>query len=769
MFSNFDEESRKILVNAKKEMIELKHPYVGSEHLMLSILKNKNIISDRLKDFGLTYDKLKNEIINVIGIGSNDKECFLYTPLLKRVIENAIIDSKENNNSEVTISHLFSSLLEEGEGVAIRIMLGMNIDLEKLYNEFAYKLLVPKSKSNKKLLLEELGTDLTKNASNKELDPVIGREKEVMRVIEILSRRTKNNPLLVGPAGVGKTAIVEQLAYLISTSNVPINLRNKRIISLDMATTVAGTKYRGEFEERVRKILKEVEDNDNIILFIDEIHTLVGAGGAEGAIDASNIFKPALARGKIKVIGATTTDEYKKFIETDKALSRRFQNVYIDIPSKDNVKNILLGLKSIYEGYHKVNISDEILDLIIELSEKYIHNRNQPDKAIDILDEVCAYVSLKENKDMKKYNSLNKELAVILENKNKCISKSNFKQALIYREQERDITDKINNLELNMSRNKKPNIVTNEDVAHVLNMKTNIPMYELLNDNSKIINTIEKNFKNKIVGQDRALSQVMNIIKRIKLGFKDDNKCYSLLFCGPSGVGKTELSKIFAKSLADSNVIRLDMSEYSDSASVTKIVGSSPGYVGYDDNKNILEEVKNQPFSVLILDEIDKASPTVLNLFFQILDEGKIKNAKGEYVYFDNTIIVMTSNVGYNDNFIGFNKQDNKLTKLKDNFSLPFINRLDSIIYFDHLDESSIRIIINKKIDNLKRKYKKKNIKIKINHNVIDSIISECNYQEFGARKIEKIIKDKIENIVIENILNNNFDIYIKDINKALI
>src|SRR5574344_85783 len=764
MFSNFDEESRKILVLAKKQMMETNPPYVGSEHLLLAILHSSNTISDRLRKLGLTYDKFKQEIINIIGIGTNDKEVFLYTPLLKRVIENAIIDSKENNNNEVTINHLFSSLLEEGEGVAIRIMLGMNINLENVYNEFAYKLLVPKTKNGKKLLLEELGVDLTLRARNKELDPVIGREKEVARVIEILSRRTKNNPLLIGPAGVGKTAIVEQLAYLISISDVPLSLRNKRIISLDMATTVAGTKYRGEFEERIKKILKEIEDNDDIILFIDEIHTIVGAGGAEGAIDASNIFKPALARGKIKVIGATTTEEYKKFIEEDKALSRRFQTVMIDVPNKENVHNILMGLKPVYESFHSVSISSNIINLIIDLSEKYIHNRNQPDKAIDIMDEVCAYVSLKENKSVKKYNGLNKELQSVKTLKDKCITENDFKTTLLYREQETSITDKINNLELNIKKTKMKN-VTKDDVAYVLNMKTGIPIYELLNDNIKIIKGIEQTIKNKIIGQDKAVKEVIDIIKKVKLGFKDDNKCYSLLFCGPSGVGKTELATLFGKVMVDNNVIRLDMSEYSDASAVSKIVGSAPGYVGYSDNKNVLEEVRSKPFSVIILDELEKASNQVLNLFYQILDNGKIKNSKVEYVFFDNTVIIMTSNIGYDEDSIGFNKQDIHESKITDNFSIPFINRVDSIIYFNSLTEDNIRTIINNKIVILKDKYKNKGVKVKITHNVVDEMIVLSNYTSYGARKIDKILKDKVEDIIVDNILNNNYNITISTIN----
>ena len=386
MFSNFLEDARKVLVLAKKEMIELKHPYIGSEHMLLGILSGNNTVSKRLKDFGVTYDIFKNELKNVIGIGSNKSDSFIYTPLLKRVINNATADSKENNNGNVTIEHLFSALLEEGEGVALRILLGLNVSLDKLYNEFLYKVVNIKNSKNKSSVIEELGIDLTNIVS----DPLIGRKKELERLIEILSRRSKNNPLLVGEAGVGKTAIVEGLAYLIKNGMVPSNLQNKKIINIDMASLVAGTKYRGEFEERVRSLIDELEGSEDIILFIDEIHTIVGAGGAEGAIDASNIFKPALARGKIKVIGATTKEEYKKTIENDKALSRRFQNILVDVPTKEETKNILIGLKPIYESYHLVNVSEDIINLIVTYTDKYIHNRYNPDKSIDILDEVCA-------------------------------------------------------------------------------------------------------------------------------------------------------------------------------------------------------------------------------------------------------------------------------------------------------------------------------------------------------------------------------------------
>ena len=761
MFGNFTEEARGIIVRAKKEMYNLKHPYVGSEHLLLAILKDNNDISKKLKKFGITYDKLREEIINIIGIGSKETEWFLYTPLLKRIMENAIIDSKENNNGEVTIEHLFTSLLEEGEGVAIRIMIGMDIDIDKLYEEFSYKF-VNVSKKNRSLLLEEIGIDLTKKAKNKELDPVIGREEEIKRIEEILCRRTKNNPLLIGPAGVGKTALVEELSRMIINEEVPFNLKNKKIINLDMASLVAGTKYRGEFEDRVRKLLKEAEDNDEIILFIDEIHTLVGAGGAEGAIDASNIFKPALSRGKLRLIGATTIEEYKKFIKPDRALDRRFQTVNIEVPDKEKVKNILKKIKPIYENYHNVIVSNEIIEQITHLSEKYVYDRFEPDKSIDILDEVCSLVNLKENNKLKKYNNIKKELKKIIEQKKNSIINQDFEQASILKMKENKLTNEINIMELNNENKRKK--VTQHDVAEVIYKKTNIPVYELLDKKQEIIKEIENNLRTNIIGQNKVIEQLINITKRIKLGFKDNN-CYSMLFCGPSGVGKTMTAQTFGKNLVGKNVIRLDMSEYIEPHSVSKLIGPPPGYVGYNE-ENILEEIKNKPHSVLILDEIEKAHPNIINLFFQILDNGKIKDSKGNYVKFNNITIIMTSNIGFEEKNIGFNKNENKImTKLKEHFSIPFINRIDNIIVFNELTKQDIEQLIENKIFNIKRKYLKE-ITLKIDEKVINKIIEESNYKEFGARKIDKIIKDKIENQIIDKIIENEKTINIKELSK---
>ncbi|CCZ57621.1 aTPases with chaperone activity ATP-binding subunit [Clostridium sp. CAG:762] len=766
MFGNFSEEAQNILVKAKLEMLELKHPYIGTEHLVLSMLSNSKKIKEKLSSYHLDYEIFKKEIIKVLGIGEENNSLFLYTPLLKKVINSAILDSKDNNDGVVTTEHLFSSLLEAGEGVAIRIFLSMGIDINAMYVEFATSLVKKvKPKKNRKLLIEELGINLNEKAKNNLTDPVIDRDKEIERVLEILCRRTKNNPILIGNAGVGKTAIVEELAKRIVTNEVPDYLKNKKIISLDMATTVAGTKYRGEFEERMKKILNEIETNDDIILFIDEIHTLVGAGGAEGAIDASNILKPALARGHLRCIGATTVEEYKKFIEKDKALERRFQKVNIEEPSYEKTLEILTKLKPIYEKFHKVILQPELLEDIVKLSAKYIYDRSEPDKSIDIMDEVCSRVSIKETKIDKEITSLELEIDKLDKLKNSYIIENNIDKAYTYRKKEIVLQEKLNNLMLNINRNNK--IVTIKDVANVIHTKTQIPVYEILKDDAKVVKNIEKQLRDNIVGQDEAIKNLIDITKRIKFGYKSDNKCISFLFVGPSGTGKTALSKIYANLLVGGkNLIRLDMSEYADVTSVNKIVGSAPGYVGYDDNKNILDEIRNKPYSVILLDEIEKAHPQVINLFYQILDDGLIKDSKGNTIKFNNNIIIMTSNIGYEKNNVGFNNkaESTVLNELKNELSLPFVNRIDNIILFNHLTEENIRNIIKNKINVLKKKYA--NVTIKIGKNAVNEIVELSNYYDFGARKVDKIIKSRLENVIIDSILDNKSTVFITSLKK---
>ena len=757
MFSKFDEEAQKVMIEAKKEMQSLKHPYVGSEHLMLAILKEDNEVSKKLKTFGINYKNFKTQIIEIIGIGSKESDYFLYTPLLKRVLESAVIDAREMNDGIVGISNLFYSILEEGEGVAIRIMLGMNVDMDKIYSFFSKKI-IKKNNSKKKLLLDELGTDLNKLAKDGNIDPVIGREKEINRVLEILCRRTKNNPILIGDAGVGKTAVVEELARRIVNNDVPDILRNKRIISLDMASSVAGTKYRGEFEDRMKKILNELEDNEEIILFIDEIHTIMGAGGAEGAIDASNIFKPALARGKMRCIGATTKDEYKKYIESDGALDRRFQKVEINEPDIITVKNILMKLKKIYEKHHDVTISEKMIDKIIFLSNKYIKNRSEPDKSIDILDEVCSKVSLKSSSIDKKIISLNKELKKIIEKKKELIINDQFSNALILKEQEEKIKSEINTLE--MKKSTKNKMVLENDIIAVIKSKVDLPVLSL---DDKLIN----NLKKEVIGQDKQIEEFLNVSKRNQINY-NKNKCLSFLFSGSTGVGKTLLAKTYGKMIAgEKNVIKLDMSEFSESHSISKIIGAPPGYVGYSDSKNILDEIRDKPTCILILDEIERSNKKVLDLFMQVLDEGYTKDSLGRKVCFDNVTIIMTSNIGFNKTSMGFNNNINSVTnKLKDILGIEFINRISKIIVFNKMQKEDILKIINKNILNLKEEYK---IKLDVSNNVIEEIVNESNYELFGARRIEEIIKEEIETIILDELIKNNKNITIKALKEKVI
>ncbi len=756
MFQKFDEVCTKVLKNAKIEMQKLKHPFVGTEHLMLSILSNKDLeLTKKLNDYNIFYDNFKEELLNIIGYGNSLNSYFIYTPLFKRIIENAILDTREEDRESVNINDLFLSLLDEGEGVAIRILINLEIDIDDMYLEFLNKDDNSKYKSNKKLLINEFATDLVKLASENKIDPVIGRDKEINRMIEILLRRTKNNPLLIGEAGVGKTAVVEGLALKISNKNVPSQLLNKKIMSLSLASLVAGTKYRGEFEEKVNKIIKEIENNPDIILFIDEVHSLVGAGGAEGAIDASNIFKPALARGKLRLIGATTIIEYKNSIEKDKALARRFQTILINEPSKEETKEILLKLKPIYERFHQVTIKDQAIDTIINLCDKYILNRKNPDKSIDILDEVCILRKLKKDKNTKKQENMEQELEFIKQEKNKYLLRQDFLNASYYKKQELVLENKLNNLELDKTNYSKKEVSIN-DINEVIKNKVNIPVYENNLSNLKELKNLENNLKKEIIGQDKAISILVNETKKIKLGLKNNQKPISFLFTGKSGIGKTELVKQYAKYMK-MELIRIDASEYKESHAISKLIGSPPGYVGYDSHNSILESVKNNPFSVILIDEIEKSSNAFIDLFLQILDEGFITDSKSDKIYFKHAIIIFTSNITSNINTIGFNQIQDKviLDKLKNILKIEFINRITHIIQFNELTKDNIKDIINKNILKIRKRLKQQDITINIDKNFVNKIIELSNYNLYGARNINTILESNIDNLVIDSILNN--------------
>ena len=746
MEGNFTEESRSLLISAKEEMYKLKHSYVGTEHLLLAILKSN--LKNRLNKYNITYEIALKNIKKIVGVGTKETDLFLYTPVLKRIIENSIIDSKDNN-TDVTPEILFLNFLEEGEGVGIRILLISNIDLDKLYLEFKDNYKNKKNKNNE--IINELGCNL--NELN--IDPVIGREKEINRIIEILSRRSKNNPILIGEAGVGKTAIVEELSKRIKEGKVPSKLLGKKIIKVDMASIVAGTKYRGEFEEKIKKLINAVSDDHNIILFIDEIHTIVGAGGAEGAIDASNILKPALARNEISLIGATTISEYKKFICEDKALERRFQKVIIDEPNTVETINIITNLVPIYEKFHNVKINKKDIENIVKLSNKYIKDRHEPDASIDILDEVCSRVSLKESKKDLEYKKIVNEYNKINLQKKELIKKEKYEEALKIKEIEKYYLDKINTLEL--YRKKDVNKVTINDIANVIKDKCNLPIYEILGFNKKTINNIIRDINNVFYGQYNVKEKIAYLIKKVKLGYTD-NKCISYMFLGPTGCGKTYLAEILSKKLVNDNVITLDMVDYKDPSSINKLIGTTPGYVGYKDNNNIFEIIKTKPNSILILDKIDEACNDVIKLFSQILDSSKIRDSKGEYIYFNNVIIIMTSSLNCNN--LGFKPNENY--NLKEYFSESFINKIDEIIVFDNLDKKTVEKIIKNRINELVNKY---DIQIHYDNTIIDEIINMSEYKLYGASKINHIINNKINNLIINELINNNKKIHLTTIN----
>lgn len=709
MFNNFGFISSKLLKEAENERFSLHHPYVGSEHLLLALLKSSDIKS-KLNEYNLTYKKFREELINIVGIPKKNMEINLYTPLLKRILANALEDAKENNKKEVEARDLLIAMLDEGEGIAIRIMIGLDIDIDSLYDELKIK---PNNILNNKLEIMNVGSVLNDKVSS--FDKVIGRDKEIDSLIEVLLRKKKCNPLLIGPAGVGKTAIVEELARRIKNNNVPSSLEKKQIIDLPMGDLVSGTKYRGEFEERLTKIIKEVIRNKNIILFIDEVHTMVNAGGAEGAINAGDILKPYLARGELRVIGATTTREYEKYISKDKALERRFEIINVEEPSLEETKDILKGIKGSYEEHHHLKITEENINDIVNLGNKYLFKRKNPDKTIDLLDSVCAYVKRKSanisyNKENKnKLNQLKREKEDLVKN-------GLFDEALKVCE---DIS-KLENKEKDMQCD---DIITKSDILKVIESKSNIP----LNLNKEeALNKITKILDEKIYSEEKAKKQIIN---NLKIYFKKD-KNLKLLLIGPSGVGKTTSVKLISNAL-NNNLIRLDMSEYNLETSVNKLIGVSHGYVGYDDDY-IFNKVKYNPYSIILVDEIEKAHPSVLNLFLTIMDEGYVTDAHGEVIDFSHTLIFMTSNA-YKNKMMGFETLNKN--NLNEVFSEEFLGRFDDIIYFDALKKEEVLNYLKENILDIEIDY--------------DKILQEINYTQYGFRNINKIIdkyNSKVEN-----------------------
>lgn len=751
MMSNFSEEAQNVLNGAKEEMMGLKHPYIGTEHLILSILRVDNEIRERLFSYNLSYEGYRKVVMDMVPMGSVEADNFIYTPLLRRVIESSCYMARENGLGDISVRNLFASMLDIGEGTGIRGLVNMGININDLYTEFHS---LSRGKSKKKLMVMEFGVCLNDMARDGKLDPVIGRDKEVTRVMEILCRRSKNNPVLVGEAGVGKSAIVEEVARRIEFEMVPDRLLGKKIISISMANLVAGTKYRGEFEDRMRKLIKEVEEEDDIVLFIDEVHTLVGAGGAEGAIDASNILKPALARGKFVCIGATTVGEYKKSIRADSALDRRFQVVSVKEPSMNDARGIIGGLRNIYEVYHNVVLSDEVLDDIVEYADRYIVGRFFPDKAIDVMDEVCAMVSTRGDEKRKCIRELRGRINLVRRDKNCSILGNRLEEAYKMLREEKRLLGEVDAMSFAGKRGR--NVVERGDVIDVVERISGVSIYMDRYRGSECMQGFREVIGESFVGSERVKRALSGIVWKWFYGLGKRRGVY--LFAGPTGVGKTMAGKLLGKMLGSrdgDNVIRIDMSEFSDSSSVSKVIGSNPGYVGYEDMGSVVERIRNMPSGVILLDEVDKAHSSVMGLFYQIMDEGFIRDNRGNLVNVNN-LIVMTTNVGYEKGRVGFdgdkergNECDSELRRV---FGDAFMNRIDGVIYFDRLEREDVMVIAKREIEGIlkENRWLEEYREMFMDEEFIAGIVRDSDFTEYGARKVKRLVSERMESVIVD-------------------
>ena len=688
MIYKFTNKAKKVIEISNDISIELGHNYIGTEHILYGLVKEgEGIAAKVLLNKGITPEKIVKKIEEIVGKGNEIEETLGFTPRTKRILENAFLETKKIGSNFIGTEHLLLAILKESDCLAVKIILELNVEIPKIYNEIAKVVNEEEIDNdiNKKLsksvggtsatpTLNQYGDDITAKAEEGKYDTIIGREKEIERIMQIISRRNKNNPCLVGEPGVGKTAIVEGLAEKIIAGDVPENLKNKRIIDLDISGIVAGAKYRGDFEERIKKILDEVKKAKNIILFIDEIHTIVGAGAAEGAIDAANILKPLLARGEIQLIGATTLDEYRKYIEKDSALERRFSIINVNEPSAKNTIEILKGIIDKYEAHHNVKITNEAIESAVNLSVKYITDRFLPDKAIDLIDEAASKIRTKIFTEPDEIKELQEEITILAKEKEEAIYEQEFEKAAQLRDKEELLKKKLNEKMENLEkiRNRDVAEITEENIAEIVSRWTGVPVQKLTQDENNKLKNLEENLHKRIIGQNEAVEAVAKAIKRSRVGLKDPNRPIgSFLFLGPTGVGKTELSKALAEILFENEkaLIKLDMSEYMEPHSISKLIGSPPGYVGFDNGGQLTEKIRRQPYSLILLDEIEKAHPDVLNLLLQILEEGRLTDSQGREVNFKNTVIIMTSNLGARyiteKKSLGFNLQNSRRSDFK--------------------------------------------------------------------------------------------------------
>ncbi|WP_430789327.1 ATP-dependent protease ATP-binding subunit ClpC [Virgibacillus flavescens] len=787
MFGRFTERAQKVLALSQEEAVRLGHNNIGTEHILLGLVREgEGIAAKALQSLGLEIEKIQGEVEQLIGVGKQPMQTIHYTPRAKKVVELSQDEARKLGHSYVGTEHILLGLIREGEGVAARVLNNLGVSLNKARQQVLQLLGSNESQANRQgrggqatsantPTLDSLARDLTSIAKEGNVDPVIGRGKEIERVIQILSRRTKNNPVLVGEPGVGKTAVAEGLAQQIIDNEVPETLRDKRVMTLDMGTVVAGTKYRGEFEDRLKKVMEEIRQAGNIILFIDELHTLIGAGGAEGAIDASNILKPSLARGELQCIGATTLDEYRKYIEKDAALERRFQPIQVDEPTLEETIQILRGLRDRYEAHHRVTITDDAIDAAANLSNRYITDRFLPDKAIDLIDEAGSKVRLRSYTIPPNLKELEQKLEEVRKEKDAAVQGQEFEKAASLRDSEQKLREELEQTknQWKEKQGQEDSEVTIEDIASVVSIWTGIPVSKLTKDESDRLLNMESVLHNRVIGQEEAVVATSKAIRRARAGLKDPKRPIgSFIFLGPTGVGKTELARALAESMFgdEDAMIRVDMSEYMEKHSTSRLVGSPPGYVGYEEGGQLTEKVRRKPYSVVLLDEVEKAHPEVFNILLQVLEDGRLTDSKGRLVDFRNTVLIMTSNVGASElkknKHVGFNLVEEgrdykdmkaKVTEeLKKAFRPEFLNRIDETIVFHSLERKHMKDIVTLMIQQLQKRLLDNEIDFSLTDKAVEKIANDGYDPEYGARPLRRSIQKNIEDLLSEELLKEN-------------
>lgn len=791
-YGRFTEGAQQVIMAAQKESQRYRHGYIGTEHILLGIIQEGGYAKELLNKYQIYENNVRNLMENYLGYGETimPKGELLLTPRTKKLFDDSFIEAKKLSNKFVTPEHLLFVLLNQEDGVAYTILSKLKLNLKDISDELVVFIenmdeeQMPRdesnnTKNNKTKMLSLYSRDLTQMAREGKIDPVVGREKENQRILEILCRRIKNNPCLIGEPGVGKTAVVEGLAQRIVDGDIPEMLLNKRVVSLDLSSMVAGAKYRGEFEERLKKVMEEIKNSKNIIVFIDEIHTIIGAGGAEGAIDASNILKPTLARGEIQCIGATTIDEYRKYIEKDSALERRFQPIIVGEPTKEETLEILKGLRDRYEAHHGVKILDSALDAAVELSDRYISDRFMPDKAIDLIDEAAAKKRINNLKTPSNLKEIEKNIDDVIKEKDVAIEIQEFEKAALLRDKEKKLKTELEDGREEWKRDREQRVlkVEREDIAKVVSTWTNIPAEKITEKEGDKLLNLEEILHKRVIGQEDAVKTVSRAIRRARVGLRDPKRPIgSFIFLGPTGVGKTELSKALAEALfADENsIIRIDMSEYMEKHSVSKLIGSPPGYVGYDEGGQLTEAVRRKPYSLVLLDEIEKAHPDVFNILLQIMEDGRLTDGKGKLVNFKNTIIIMTSNVGAHtikkQKTLGFasevtNESDyqkmkeNILEELKKTFRPEFLNRIDDTIVFHKLRDEDMLDIVDIMLKSIGVRLKENSIDIEFNEACKKYLIGKGSDNNFGARPLRRVLTKEIEDKLSEELLKGKLNI----------